>query len=47
MAYWLIAGTQGGDASAEMLDTLSSVVFTLSYLALARGTLHQRELLRG
>lgn len=47
VAYWLIAGAQGGDGSAEMLDTLSSVVFTLSYLAIARGTLHQRELLRG
>lgn len=47
VAYWLIAGTQGEDGSAEMLDTVSSVVFTLSYLAIARGTLHQRELLRG
>jgi len=47
VAYWLIAGTQGGDSKAETLDLVSSVVFTLSYLAIARGTLHQRALLRG
>jgi hypothetical protein len=47
VAYWLIAGAQGGDSRAEMLDLLSSVVFTLSYLAIARGALHQRALLRG
>jgi hypothetical protein len=47
VASRLIAATQDGGANADTLDFLSSVVFTLSYLAIARGTLLQRELLRG
>jgi hypothetical protein len=47
VASQLIAATQRGGGHADTLDFLSSVMFTLSYLAIARGTLHQRELLRG
>jgi hypothetical protein len=47
VASRLVAGTGEGGASADTLDFLSSVMFTLSYLAIARGTLRQRELLRG
>jgi hypothetical protein len=32
---------------ADQLDTVSDLMFFLSYLAIARGTLHQVELLRG
>ncbi len=33
-------------ASADQLEFLANVMFLLSYVVLARGTLHQRELLR-
>lgn len=47
VASQLVAATQEGGANADTLDFLSSVTFTLSYLTIARGTLLQRELLRG
>ena len=36
-----------GEATPAAVDLLSSVVFTFSYVAIARGALHQRRLLRG
>jgi hypothetical protein len=46
VAYWLIVLGERAEATADVLDLASSAVFTLSYLAVARGTLHQRALLR-
>jgi hypothetical protein len=47
VAYWQIVLGEHAEAAAETLDLASSAVFTMSYLAIARGALHQRALLRG
>lgn len=46
VAYWQIVLGERAEATAERLDLASSAVFTLSYLAIARGAWHQRALLR-
>ena len=45
-AYLKTVGPGGiGPLAAPQLDSLTDLMFLLSYLAIARGTLHQRELL--
>ncbi len=47
VAYGQIVLAESAEETAAALDLASSAVFTLSYLAIARGAWHQRALLRG
>jgi hypothetical protein len=45
-AYFLTRAEAGIGPLSDDLDFLANLMYLLSYLVIARGTLHQRELLR-